>query len=90
MIFLSDNQHHQPQQFNKPSQPSPQLTRGHQPVQQQHVQQQHVQQQHVQQQHVQQQHVQQQHVQQQHVQQQPIQQSKPMDQVILFCIIPWK
>ena len=79
MIFLSDNQHHQPQQFNKPSQPSPQVTRGHQPVQQ-----------HVQQQHVQQQHVQQQHVQQQHVQQQPIQQSKPMNQVILFCIIPWK
>ena len=73
MIFLSDNQHHQPQQFNKPSQPSPQVTRGHQPVQQ-HVQQQHVQQQHVQ----------------QHVQQQPIQQSKPMNQVILFCIIPWK
>ena len=69
MIFLSDNQHHQPQQFNKPSQPSPQVTRGHQPVQQ---------------------HVQQQHVQQQHVQQQPIQQSKPMNQVILFCIIPWK
>ena len=53
MIFLSDNQHHQPQQFNKPSQPSPQVTRGHQPVQQ-HVQQQHVQQQHVQQQNVQQ------------------------------------
>ena len=73
VIFLSDN--HQPQQFNKPSQPSPQITRGHQPVQQQHVQQQHVQQQ---------------HVQQQHVQQQPIQQSKPMNQVISFFIIPWK
>ena len=47
VIFLSDN--HQPQQFNKPSQPSPQITRGHQPVQQQHVQQQHVQQQPIQQ-----------------------------------------